>query len=457
MLKRVTQLSTTVLTLLSILLGVAFGLIAQMFDPTEESVTVIAFPGKIFINSLKCIVLVFVIVIMMRTPMDMTEIGDTKQFAVLAIGYYLLTSLVAAFIGLLTVNLVKPGTRNYTNCQVGVTSENRFSDIRAPTVVESLLAVFDMALPPNVFVAIQKDNILGILTIFLTIGFFLARYSHIESGKQLKKLLDLIYQAVIDILQMIIRLSPLGIFSLISGEVLKINDVCVLIKMSEYMGTFIVTNLIMIFMVYPTIYVTIVRKNPFSYIKHFTRAILTALSTSSSAAALPLNLQAAYDTGSDPNICNFVLPLGATLNMNGSSIYYPTTIVFISFFINQPIDIPTMIILCFVSALVTVGSAPIPSGTFVYLFLVSNSIGFQIPSQAISLILAIDPLMDRIITMTNVCGDSYSVAVVEKLNRMIVRRKKVKEVQESPPLTTVERVQRRLSQSLQSIKNKEIK
>ncbi|MES1921437.1 hypothetical protein MHBO_002968 [Bonamia ostreae] len=169
------------------------------------------------------------------------------------------------------------------------------------------------------------------------------------------------------------------------------------------------------------------RKNPFKYISHYTSAILTALATASSAAALPLNLEASYRAGIDKNIANFVLPLGSTLNMNGSSIYYPVTILFIGFLYKKPVAFGTQILLSLVTVFVTVGSAPVPSGALVYLTLVSETVGVTLPLQAQSLIWAIDPIMDRILTATNVLGDSFSVALIEVTFKWMIKRRAKKD------------------------------
>ncbi|MES1922407.1 Excitatory amino acid transporter 2, variant 2 [Bonamia ostreae] len=112
--------------------------------------------------------------------------------------------------------------------------------------------------------------------------------------------------------------------------------------------------------------------------------------------------------------------------MNGSSLYYPITIIFISFMYKKSIDWGTQFLMCFITAFVTVGNAPIPSGSFVYLLLVGNAVGIHLPAEAVSLIFAVDPIMDRIITATNVCGDSFAVAIIEVLNKRLNKRRKVK-------------------------------
>jgi len=387
------------LSLSGIILGFAYGFMARVFNPSDDIIKILKLPGDIFLNSLKAVVLVFVIVIMLRIPLDLKEVGQATTYATLSIAYYLLTSFFAALLGLFFVYIIKPGTHKIS-CSTTTQVED-VKNLEKLSFLDSMINVLNLAVPQNVLRAITEDNLLGILVVFLTLGFMMTKYGDTKGGKQMKNILDLVYQTILDAVYLIITMTPIGVFSLIVGQVSRLKDYCIFARLGIYIAVFIGTNLFLDFVCFPLLYLVIVRKNPFKYIKHFISAILTALATASSAAALPLNLEGAYEAGCDKNIANFVLPLGSTLNMNGSAIYYPVTITFIGNLSKKPLPFGTQILLAIVTTLITVGGAPVPSGALVYLTLVASTISMDVPPEIRSLIWAIDPIMDRILTVTS--------------------------------------------------------
>lgn len=196
------------------------------------------FLGHIFINCLKVIVLIFVIVIMTRTPMDMAELANAKTFATFVIGYYVLTTFLAALIGLALVNAVSPGT-NVAGCSADGAVASVTTALPEVTLLDSVLNIFYQALPENIFKAITDNNILGILVIFLLVGFYMAKYSRTENGQAMKRILDLWYQTCLDLLDLVIAATPVGVFSLISGQVASIKNLCVFAELGVYIATFL--------------------------------------------------------------------------------------------------------------------------------------------------------------------------------------------------------------------------
>ncbi|MES1923483.1 hypothetical protein MHBO_005061, partial [Bonamia ostreae] len=153
-----------------------------------------------------------------------------------SIAFYLLTSFFAALQGLAFMNIIKPGTHNIA-CTV-TSQVHQIGPVQKLTFLDSMIKMLKLAIPANILLAITNDNILGVLVIFLTIGFFMAGYIDTEGGKQMKTLLDLIYQTIVDAVYLVIGFTPIGVFSLIAGQISQLSDLCILAKMGIYIAVF---------------------------------------------------------------------------------------------------------------------------------------------------------------------------------------------------------------------------
>jgi len=211
----------------------------------------------------------------------------------------------------------------------------------------------------------------------------------------------------------IIWWTPLGIFSLVISTVLHEEDFWGLLQsLGEFVGATTVGILLHLLFFYPIVYAVNTKKNPYLMLPKMIQPMLTAFATSSSAATLPVTIKTAEANGVHKDISKFMIPLGATINMDGTAIYFPIAVIYLANTMGVAVTAGNKIAISIVSAMVSIGAAPIPNAGLVYLILIMDSVGLPV-TGSISFVLSIDWLLDRMQTACNVTGDGFGALILE--------------------------------------------
>jgi Na+/H+-dicarboxylate symporter len=359
---------------------------------------------------------------------DLKDIAKFKDMGLKTFGLYMMTTLVAIFIGLTLVNVFVPGdgispetveklTATYAN-DSGVTS--KIATATAQQQAGPLQFVIDMV-PDNVFFALS-DNGLMLQVIFFAIFFAISMLLIGEERAQpIKQFFDTLNDVILKMVDLIMLSAPYAVFALLSSVVVSSNNPELLIALMKYSGL-LVLGLFMMIVFYMILIKFVVKKDPFWFITQISPAQLLAFSTSSSAATLPVTMERLEEhVGVDQEVSSFVLPVGATINMDGTSVYQAIAAVFISQALGFELTLGNQLTIILTALLASIGAAAVPGAGMVMLVIVLESVGFPADKLAIglALIFAVDRPLDMCRTVVNVTGDATVAAIIaKKLNKL---------------------------------------
>lgn len=411
-------------TILGVLLGILLGSLIRLARPSRQAIDLIGFPGEIMLRLLKMLVLPLVAGSMIAGVCSLR--GSTSSMAKVArwtLMYYAATTLTAVVLGIILVNVLNPGRGSPLNgdgvsdCAVDQAAAPSAADIPAAvqrTPLEALLDVARNMFPDNVAAAAVNMNILGVITFSLFFGLCLSTVG--DAAEPMIKLVDVFNVVISKMVTAVLWTSPLGIASLIAASICR---ACNLATTLAALGLWVVTVLLGLLLqgglVLPAALWACTRQSPWATIKGFSQAIVLGFGTSSSSAALPVSMQCAEQLGCDDSIIKFVLPLGSTVNMNGTALYEATTVIFIAQAHNVPLGLAEMTVVACTATLAAVGAAAIPSAGLVTMLMVMQAVSLDQFASDLAVILAIDWLLDRCRTAVNVLGDAFGVVVIDSL------------------------------------------
>uniref|UniRef100_A0A8C3SD44 Amino acid transporter n=1 Tax=Chelydra serpentina TaxID=8475 RepID=A0A8C3SD44_CHESE len=256
----------------------------------------------------------------------------------------------------------------------------------------------------------NEMNVLGIVIFSATIGLLLGKMG--ERGTPLVNVCQCLNEAVMKIVSMAVWYFPFGIVFLIAGKILEMEDPAVIGKKLGLYAITVVTGLVIHGLILlPLLFALITRKNPFAFIQGILQALLIALATSSSSATLPITLKCLLENnGIDRRVARFVLPVGATINMDGTALYEAVAAIFIAQVNEYDLDLGQIITISITATAASIGAAGIPQSGLVTMVIVLTSVG--LPTDDITLIIAVDWALDRLRTMTNVLGDALAAGII---------------------------------------------
>ena len=396
--------------IICMILGTILGTYYNQIDfINNQSYILIVLLGDIFVRLLKMIIvpLIFTsIIIGISSIKDQSKIGrlGLKTFI-----YYMCTSLFAILIGLTLANVIQPGVGAVTIDQVGAYDTSKLS------TSNSILDILKRMIPTNPIGALAKGDILGVIFFALFFGVMM-NFSSSDSRSTIKKIIKSIYDIILKMTQVIIKCAPLGIFGLMTKTVSN-TGLSIFKELGMYALTIGLGLSIHLFVVLPLIIFIFVRVNPIIHFKAMATAMVTAFSTSSSSATLPVTMKCVNENVKASNeTTSFVLPMGATINMDGTALYECAGVLFIAQALGIQLDASQQFIVVITALLASVGAAGIPSAGLVMLFIVTDAVGLK--SDAVALwvgsMLAIDRPLDMFRTMVNITSDSVGAAVIAK-------------------------------------------
>jgi Na+/H+-dicarboxylate symporter len=409
--------------------GLLFGFSMTFFSWGNDFVTNWILPvGTIFVRLLKLIAVPLILASLIKGISDLKDIAKFKDMGLKTFGLYMMTTLVAIFIGLTLVNVFVPGngispetveklTATYAN-DSGVTS--KIATATAQQEAGPLQFVIDMV-PDNVFFALS-DNGLMLQVIFFAIFFAISMLLIGEERAQpIKQFFDTLNDVILKMVDLIMLSAPYAVFALLSSVVVSSNNPELLIALMKYSGL-LVLGLVMMIVFYMVLIKFVVKMDPFWFITKISPAQLLAFSTSSSAATLPVTMERLEEhVGVDQEVSSFVLPVGATINMDGTSVYQAIAAVFISQALGFELTLGNQLTIILTALLASIGAAAVPGAGMVMLVIVLESVGFPADKLAIglALIFAVDRPLDMCRTVVNVTGDATVATIIaKKLNKL---------------------------------------
>ena len=410
--------------LLGMVLGIGFGIALIQIDGGVDFSTKFIKPfGVIFIKLLKLIAIPLIVASLIKGISDLKNISKFRNIGLRTIVTYVVTTVIAISIGLILVNLLKPGegidkatidtlTATYAN-DSGV--QSKISEANRQQSSGPLQFIEDMV-PDNAIGAMSDNSLMLqviLFTIFLGISMLLVGE---QQAKPLKKIFDSLNAVVLKMVDLIMLSAPYAVFALLANVVVSSDNPDLLLALLKY-AVVVLIGLVLMVSFYSFVIFVYVKKSPFWFLSGISPAQLLAFSTSSSAATLPVTMERVEEhLGVDKEVSSFVLPVGATINMDGTSLYQAVAAVFISQALGFDLDFADQLTIVVTALLASIGSAAVPGAGMVMLVIVLESISFPADKLAIglALIFAVDRPLDMCRTVVNVTGDAAVSMFVAK-------------------------------------------
>ena len=420
--KFMSKLSLHVKILLGMLFGVIVGIFAVKLNFNQFIIDWIKPFGTIFINLLKLIAVPIVFVSLIKGVSSLNDIAKLSKIGFRSILLYLSSTFLAVTIGLILVNVINPGetlskslSADFFQSQSSQSIVLEKSKIAEEVKNQSPLQFLVDIVPSNIFLS-ATDNSKMLQVIFFSILFGISLVVlPKDKVTYVKGFFDGLNEVVLKMVEFIMDYSPYGVFALIAGLIVEFGaSSSLFVGLTYYSLTVILGLLIMIFFVYPMFLKIFTKTNIVGFFKGILPAQMLAFSTSSSAATLPVTIDCCEkNLGVKKEVSSFVLPLGATINMDGTSMYQAIAAVFIAQVLGMDLDVSQQLTIVLTATLASIGSAAVPGAGMVMLVIVLGSIG--ISADKIALIFAVDRLLDMIRTVVNVTGDSAIAKIIDSL------------------------------------------
>ncbi|XP_062849241.1 excitatory amino acid transporter 3 [Trichomycterus rosablanca] len=449
-------------TITSVILGIGLGVLVREYASLSHlNKQYFGFPGELLMRMLKLVILPLIISSMI-TGVAALDSEVSGRIGLRAVIYYFSTTIIAVILGIILVTTIKPG--------VSQTAENidRSGSTPNVTTVDTLLDLVRNMFPENLVQACFQQyktqrkeielpvsntstdtttntttfpplttimtsivqnlttdytivgtysngiNVLGLIVFCVAFGLVIGKMG--ERGRILLEFFDALNEATMRLVQIIMCYMPVGILFLIAAKIIEVEDWDIFRKMGLYMVTVLSGLAIHALFFLPLIYVAFVRKNPFTFALGMTQALVTALMISSSSATLPVTFRCAEENNRiDKRITRFVLPVGATINMDGTALYEAVAAIFIAQLNGLDLDVGQIVTISITATVASIGAAGVPNAGLVTMVIVLTAVG--LPASDVTLIVAVDWLIDRFRTMVNVLGDAFGAGIVQKLSK----------------------------------------
>lgn len=391
--------------IIAMVLGVLFGVFCH------DYIQYVSWAGEIFLRFLKMIVIPIVFSSMVVGVASLGNQGGLGRIAGKTFAFYVSTTVIATFIGLILVNILEPGVGSTLVSQTeGAT---QIASAEKVSLGQQIINI----VPSNIFETLSQGNLLSIIFFAILFGYFVT-----QVGEKARTTIVDLFQSVFDVIMKItlsvIKLAPYGVFAIVAKMIAQqAGDIDKLIEIAQSLGMFLlivwVGCMIQFFVVLPSTVYFIGKENPWRHMKKMSTAILTAFSTCSSGAALPISLKDSQEKcGISNKIASFTLPLGATVNMNGTALYEGVAVIFIAQVYGIDLSIIEQLIILVTVLFSAIGTASIPMAGLVMLSVAISVAG--LPMEGIGLVLAVEQLCDMPRTATNSYGDMCGAVVIAK-------------------------------------------
>ena len=361
--------------------------------------------GTIYINLLKFLVVPVVVLSIADGVISLKDLKRVGSVGVKTFVYYMCTTAIAVVIGLVIVNLFKGAFPVLPGAELGALE---YEAKEAPSVMSVIVNIF----PDNFFKPMVNADMLPVIviSIFLGAGVLAAG----EKGKKIGELINSGFEVFMKIMMMIIKFTPVGVFCLMIN-VVAVNGPSIVGTLAIVIGVAYIGYLIHVVVVYGLSVRFLAGMNPLKFFKGIAPAMICAFTTTSSAATLPLTIECSNNLGAEPEISSFVLPLGSTINMDGTAIYQAVAAVFIACCYGIDLTIGQMAMIVLTATLASIGTAGVSGAGMIMLAMVLTTIG--VPVEGIAIIAGVDKLFDMGRTTLNITGDASCALFISRLER----------------------------------------
>jgi Na+/H+-dicarboxylate symporter len=383
-----------------IIIAIILGIIVGWW--LKEKAEFLQIIGDLFIRLLKMIIIPLILASVVSGITQIGNIHNLGRIGLKTFIYYLVTTILAVTIGLILVNLIQPGT--------GAELADKVTELPEHTA-PSFIAIITDIIPENLFNSMAQDRVLQIIFFAILLGAALSSVG--EKGKSLVNLFEAFNAVMMKITNWIMHLAPIGVFALMAVTIGK-TGLEAIKSLGLYMTTVGIGLFIHAFITLPVLLFIFGRYNPLKFIKDVFSAVATAFSTASSAATLPITMECLEEnTGVSNKITSFVLPLGATVNMDGTALYEAVAAMFLAQAYGIELSFAQQLIIVLTATLASIGAAAIPSAGLITLVIVLKAV--NLPLEGIGMILAVDRILDMCRTAVNVWGDSCGTTIIARL------------------------------------------
>ncbi|MBL4669157.1 MAG: dicarboxylate/amino acid:cation symporter [Flavobacteriales bacterium] len=386
-----------------ILIGLTLGLLIGVFIP--QHVDYVSWMGTMFMRALKMVIIPLIMTSLISGITNIGSMGKLGKIGSKTIAYYISTSLIAITIGLFFVNMLQPGI----GANLAFAQNIEGLGIAQESFGETLKEI----IPINIFEAMSKGKMLSLIFFSILIGIFITKINK----KHSKLFIDIAnggFELMMKVTQFIIRFTPLGVLGIVAHQAATQDN---LSEVASRLGLFSIAVIAALavhsLVVLPLMLKFIGKMNPFKHLGAMKIPLLTAFSTSSSSATLPLTIDAVENkAGASNKITSFVLPLGATINMDGTALYECIGAIFIAQAYGLDLSVTEQLIVVLTALLASIGAAGIPMAGLVMMSVILSAIG--LPLEGVGLILAVDRPLDMLRTAVNVWSDSCGTVIIAK-------------------------------------------
>jgi Na+/H+-dicarboxylate symporter len=407
--------------IIGMVLGGIFGYIMTQVGGAQFTADWVKPIGKIFINLLKLIAIPLIIASLIKGISDLKDISKFKTIGLRTILLYIMSTVIAITIGLIVVNTINPGSSISPELMAEISgtyeekASAKISSAGAAADRGPLQFLVDMV-PDNFFKAASNNgSMLQIIFFVIFFGISLLLIKP-EESKPVKAFFDGLNEVVLKMVDLIMLIAPIAVFALIASLITEISNPEIFIALAKYAMT-VVLGLAIMIVFYLILINTKIGYSPGFFLKNFSPAQLLAFSTSSSAATLPVTMERVEEhLGVDQEVSSFVLPVGATVNMDGTSLYQAVAAVFICQVTGFELGLGDQLTIILTATLASIGSAAVPGAGMIMLVIVLEALGLPTESLAIgiALIFAVDRPLDMCRTVINVTGDATVSMLVAK-------------------------------------------
>ncbi len=408
-----------------ILIGMVLGLIAGLaFSSMGASQFVLDWIkpfGTVFIKLLKLIAIPLIIASLIKGISDLKDISKFSKIGLRTVAIYIFTTIIAISIGLVLVNIVQPGESISAETveqlsQAYNTDAVKRVDSAISQKSKGPLQFFEDMIPDNIFAAASDNrNMLQVIFFTILLGISLLLVKEAEA-KPLKSFFDSLNEVIMKMIDLIMLMAPYAVFALLASLIVSTTSPDIFVALAQYAGT-VAAGLLIMLGVYTSVVYFYIKMKPGKFFKGISPAQLLAFSTSSSAATLPVTMERVEEhLGVDKEVTSFVCPVGATINMDGTSLYQAVAAVFICQALNFELTLTDQLSIVLTALLASIGSAAVPGAGMVMLVIVLDTIG--VPKETLmvglALIFAVDRPLDMLRTVINVTGDATVAMMVGK-------------------------------------------
>lgn len=400
--------------LLKVFIAIVLAILAGLFThPQSDWVRIYGLIGQLFLNALSLVVVPLVSASIIT---GMAKMGRDQSFGSLGLktfGYFILTSLMAILVGLFLAVIIAPGGLHESVATLSVDS-SRWAEITKQSQGDLFSKVEQILLklvPANIVAAASQGQMLGLILFCMLFGFFISKLD-VETSSVLLNFWRGIFQVMMKITLLVMKALPIGVFGLVA-KALSTAGLETIGSVASFFGTVLLGLFIYGFILLPLLLRFVAKINPWTHFKAMYPALVTAFSTSSSAATLPITLECVEkQVGVSNRISSFVLPLGTSVNLSGSALYVCVGVLFVAQSFGLSLQAPSLVVVVLMTLLTSLGTAGIPSASMISIVVILHTLG--LPADGIGLIMAIERILDMFRTVFNVFGTSCCAVLVAK-------------------------------------------